>query len=178
MRKVLLLDKNGTLVKPRSDSNFVQDPWDQEAIPDVKQKLEDYQEKGWECLIISNQGGIGAGYKTIESTINEMRFCLELFPQIKEAFFCPDFQGDECYRVWGKGEESQILYNRKSWGVAELGIEGKFRKPNPGMLILAAHLYGAEKLLMIGTREEDALAASKAKIKFLWHEEWLYGIIS
>ncbi len=99
MKKILLLDKDGTLVNPKSGSKFIQKPWDQEAILGVEQRLKDYQ--GWDCVIVSNQAGVAAGHKTMENTIDEMLFCLELFPQIKEAFFCPDFQGNECHRVWG-----------------------------------------------------------------------------
>ncbi len=76
----------------------------------------------------------------------------------------------------GGGEENRILYDQESWEVAELEIKAKFRKPNPGMLTLAIHLYSAEEVLMVGDREEDRLATSNAQIPFLQAKEWIWQL--
>lgn len=172
MLKLLLLDKDGTLVQPASGQKFVNEPWDQEPIPGVKDALQFAVADGWFPVIVSNQGGVAAGHKTLENAIDEMRFCLALFPEIKEAFFCPDYEGDICWRVWGKGEKHQIQYTRLSWDVIGLDIGSQFRKPNPGMLKLAASLHGADKALMIGDRPEDEGAARNAEIRFVWDSVW------
>jgi D-glycero-D-manno-heptose 1,7-bisphosphate phosphatase len=57
----------------------------------------------------------------------------------------------------------------------KLGISGQFRKPNPGMLKLAAYLHSADECLMIGDRPEDEQAAAAAGIKFLSADVWAGG---
>lgn len=85
--KLLICDKDGTLVNPASEAKFVDSPWDQKPIIGVKGKLENYALSGWDIAIASNQGGVAANHKSLESCILEMRFCLELFPAIAEAYF-------------------------------------------------------------------------------------------
>ena len=123
--------------------------------------------------IVSNQGGVTAGHKTLENCILEMKFCLELFPKITEAYFCPDFEGNECWRVWGEcGEEYRILYSHDSWETKNLEIAGRFRKPSPGMLTLAASFYNFDEILYVGNRPEDKGAALAANIPFQWATEF------
>lgn len=174
--KLLLLDKDGTLILPASGERFVQSPWDQKDIDGVKETIARYASDGWNPVIISNQGGIAAGHKTLEETISEMRFCLELFPQIEEAYFCPDFEGKECWKVWANcDEQHRICYNPESWDVADLGIAYQFRKPMPGMLKLAMRLHGADEVLFVGDRPEDEEAAEAAGVSFVWAEDWNQG---
>lgn len=163
--KLLLLDKDGTLIQPKSGAKFVSKSWDQAALPGVIETLDRYVAEGWLPVIISNQGGVAAGHKSLESVIDEMRFCLELFPAIKEAYFCPDFEGSICWRVW---REDAIEYKPESFDVYELGISGEFRKPNAGMLKLAIHIENADQALMIGDRDEDEAAAITASVPFQW----------
>lgn len=155
---LLLLDKDGTLVKPKSGAQFVNAPTDTEPLPSVIETLINYSAEGWELVIISNQGGIAAGHKSLESAIAEMRFCLKLFPQIKEAYFCPDFEGEECWCV----AHTEI----KRYSKHELS--GTFRKPNPGMLLLTVSIFGVDRgmSLMVGDRAEDEQAASAANVPF------------
>lgn len=173
--KLLLIDKDGTLIETVSGEKFVNQPWDQKALPGVVAALDRYRTEGWEIVIISNQGGIAAGHKSLESAIAEMQFCLELFPQIKEAYFCPDFQGDECWRVWGDcSEEHRICYTSESFEVFALGISGEFRKPNAGMLQLAIdhHLSDDDEVLYVGDRAEDEQAATATSVRFAWAKDF------
>lgn len=143
---------------------------------------------GWKACIISNQGGIAAGHKSLESTIAEMRFCLELFPQISEAYFCPDFEGMDCWRVWGDcSEEHRIKYENEivlipQGGHDAMEIESyrdgpspskNFRKPGPGMLRLAIENHPASEVLYVGDRPEDEQAAAAAGIPFAWASDFL-----
>src|SRR5689334_11355294 len=134
---LLLIDKDGTLIKTKSGETFVNKPWDQEALPGVKEGLKHYKERGWKIIVISNQGGVAKNHKSLETVIAEMRFCMELLPEIEECYFCPDFEGESCYRIWN---DDFIFYNSDSYPVCELGIQNQFRKPSPGMLKLAAHI--------------------------------------
>lgn len=167
--KLLLLDKDGTLISPKSGAKFVGDPWDQAPLLGVSEILRKYAANGWDMAICSNQGGVAANHKTLANCILEMKFCLQLFPEIKEAYFCPDFEGNECWRVWGDcGEETRILYSENSWETTNLEIVGQFRKPNPGMLTLAASFGNFEEILYVGDRPEDEDASIGAKFPFQW----------
>lgn len=169
MKNLLLLDKDGTLISPKSGAKFVGDPWDQKTLPGVKETLKKYAADGWDMAICSNQGGVATGHKSLANCILEFKFCLQLFPEIKEAFFCPDFEGNECWRVWGNcGEDSQILYNQASWETTSLQIAGQYRKPSPGMLELAASFYDFEEILYVGDRPEDEGAAFAGNTPFKW----------
>lgn len=166
---LLLVDKDGTLIKTKSGETFVNKPWDQEALPGVKEALKYYKQRDWKIIVISNQGGVAAGHKSLETAIAEMRFCMELLPEIEECYFCPDFEGENCYRVWN---DDFILYNSNSYIVGELEILLQFRKPSPGMLRLAAHIECADKVWYVGDRDEDEKAAAAANINFMWVDIW------
>jgi len=58
MTKLLILDKDGTLVCPKSGKEFVQHPEDQELIPGVSEAIARYAANGWKMAIASNQGGV------------------------------------------------------------------------------------------------------------------------
>lgn len=173
--KLILLDKDGTIINPKSGNKFVQTPWDQELIAGVKEAIAHYHSSGWTIAIISNQGGVSAGHKTLNNTILEMRFCLELFPEIEEAYFCPDFEGMECYRVW---RNDFIHYDADNYTVWEVGVRGQFRKPKPGMLKLAQHIHVPDECWMVGDRPEDEQAADSAGINFMWADIWRERFIS
>lgn len=173
MTKLLLLDKDGTLISPKSGAKFVGDPWDQVPLPNVSDRLKKYATEGWKMTIISNQGGVAAEHKSLENCILEMKFCLELFPEILEAYFCPNFEGSECWRVWDNCDnDHRIVYNENSL-TADLQLIGQFRKPNPGMLALAASFYNFDEILYVGDRPEDEGAAIAANIPFQWAADFL-----
>lgn len=174
--KLLLLDKDDTLVQTVSGQTFINQPWDQQPLPGVVETLDRYVTDGWTPVIVSNQAGVAAGHKSIADTIQEMLFALELFPAIAEAFFCPDFQGAECYRVWNNCDElHRIIYDPQSWDVVEHNLVNQFRKPSPGMLILAQMLHFPDHLLMVGDRPEDEQAAVAAGMPFMWANTWRQG---
>jgi D-glycero-D-manno-heptose 1,7-bisphosphate phosphatase len=176
--KLLLLDKDGTLVAPASGAKFTNRPWDQVALPGAKEEIARYVADGYKPVIVSNQGGVESGHKSLESAVFEMQFALELFPDIIEAYFCPDFEGVFCWRVWGDcAEDKRIEYTPNSWDVIDLAIEQQFRKPSPGMLRLAIALRAGDvdKCLMVGDRPEDQAAAQSAGVAFLDAEVWRNG---
>jgi len=170
MNKLLLLDKDGTLIIPKKiGEKFVQQPWDQVPLPGVREAIAHYCRQGWQMAIISNQGGVAAGHKSLEKCILEMRYCLELFPEIEEAYFCPDFDGMNCYRVW---TDDLIHYDADNHITWELQIRGQFRKPSPGMLLLAKHIHAADECWMVGDRPEDEGAAEAAGVNYMAADIW------
>ena len=180
--KLLLLDTDGTLVAPKSGKTFVQSPDDQVLLPGVGEVLTRYIADRWTPVIVSNQGGVSAGHKTLEDTIAEMHYCLELLPGIDLALFCPD-EGATCYRV----RRGHV----RSWGGApfddNIYAYGNFRKPGPGMLNFAVN-YGLRpsdgpdiwatikrQSLMVGDRPEDEGSAQAAGVPFMNAEDWRAG---
>lgn len=163
MSKLLILDKDGTLTIPVSGQRFVQFPGDQAVIPGVAEKLEGYRSRGWAIALATNQGGVAAGHKTIESAKAEVDFCLGLLPQISVAALSPDFEGNECW-VKRNGIWQQIL--RQS------GTDS-FRKPGAGMLQVIQGVDEYSERLFIGDRDEDEQAAATAGFSFYWVDYWL-----
>ncbi len=165
MTKLLLLDKDGTLVKPRSGNEFVQHPEDQELIPGVAEAIERYAADGWAMAIVSNQGGVSAGYKTLDDAIAEMRYCLKLLPQISTAYFCPD-DGKWCHivRSGNLHQVSSGQHECNGWN---------FRKPGDGMIKLASRSFNSSIPNLVGDRREDQQAAEAANIPFMWADEWI-----
>lgn len=168
MKLLLLLDKDGTLINPRR-TKFVEKPWDQTPIEGVNYALNNLY-KDWRHVVISNQGGIAAGHKSLSDTFLEMEFCAELFPSITDIFFCPDFEGKECWKMWApwEGEDHRILYDAKHTDTVDADAVGQFRKPGVGMIKLAMHLLGEfDGILYVGDRDEDEQAAKNAGVEFM-----------
>ena len=169
---LVIVDKDGTLVEPASGSKFVQNPTDQRLLPGVAEHIAELAGMGATIVIASNQRGVAAGHKSLEDAIAEMRFCLKLLPEINYALFSPDFEGEELWKVehpsLGRGDAG--ICDRGS----ELGLYGRYRKPEPGMLNYASELY--PDAIMIGDRPEDAQAAA-AGIPFVDAEAWRTGAI-
>jgi D-glycero-D-manno-heptose 1,7-bisphosphate phosphatase len=172
--KLLLLDKDGTIVQS-THGEFVDEPWHQEPVhPGVAPSIDEAKKQGWEIKVCSNQGGVAAGHKSLEKVFQEMRFCLELFPSISEAYFCPDFDGNRGWYCWDDClEEHRILRLRSdahNW-YPGMGEFPSFRKPGAGMLLAAAGL-NYDRILFVGDRPEDLGAAQAAGCEFLWASQW------
>lgn len=170
--KLLLLDKDGTLITPASGKQFVDSPQDQIVLPGVTEAIKKYVEQEYVPIIVSNQGGVEAGYKTIEDTITEMQYCLKLLPYIKAAYFCPDFAGTQIFFVLHtiafKINIERFLVNKSR------DKYDSFRKPGAGMIQHAIDEYHSspEHCIMIGDRLEDFKAASNCHMSFIWAQEW------
>jgi D-glycero-D-manno-heptose 1,7-bisphosphate phosphatase len=174
--KLAILDKDGTLVLPKSGNTFVQNPADQILMTGVVEGCQRLIEAGYVLAIASNQGGVSAGHKTLDEAISEMRYCLHLLKgfdiDIRMAMFCPDFEGQECYVV-SLDEVFELVDDNGEEGQAFEQFVGTFRKPGAGMLKAAAN--GSQDAWMIGDREEDKLAAEAAGFGFLDADRWRKG---
>lgn len=180
MSKLLILDKDWTLVKPISGGTFVQHPEDQELLPGVADTIAHYHAEGWEMVIASNQGGVTAGHKTLDDAIAEMRYCMRLLPQIAFSLFCPD-QGSDCWFV-GSAREINVLKVWKKFNAFD-DLVGKFRKPDAGMLLLSQyyHFWTPERggtlqpsnTLFVGDMDTDFQCAQNAGVEFIWASDWV-----
>jgi D-glycero-D-manno-heptose 1,7-bisphosphate phosphatase len=171
MSKILFLDLDGTVRKSKSGATFINDPYDQELIDGVEDAIARYQ--GWKIVGVTNQGGVIAGYKSLENCFEEQRQTLKLLPQMSLLLFCTD-GGDTMFRLSQQGLKMHgmaILCNAKKYG--------NFRKPNPGMIVFGMkYSYSREnpeEVLMVGDRSEDQECAANANIPFMWAEDWRNG---
>lgn len=193
--KLLILDKDGTLVKSKSGNKFVQHPQDQELLPNVAETLQRSRDDGWQIAIASNQGGVAAGHKTIDEAIAEMLYCLNLL-DLPMGLFCPDFEGQECWLVNNRREViiapdgtevSQIDENGEAlmmkpiklapsndWLVAPYQVISNFRKPSWGMLH-AAQIWtnkAVDECIFVGDRPEDQQATEETLIEFQFAKDF------
>jgi D-glycero-D-manno-heptose 1,7-bisphosphate phosphatase len=170
--KLLILDKDGSIVTPKTGAEFVRHPKDQELLPGVKETIARYHSEGWRIVVASNQGAVEAGHKTVEEAIAEFRCLMELLPEISACYFCPDFEGRFCYEVvYG----NWIKYDRNDME----GFYG-FRKPYPGMIQLATdpgfgEALSLDEILFVGDRAEDEACAKAAGIASQWAHEFFGG---
>jgi|SRR6476660_1220655 len=162
--KLIVLSKDGTLIKPIFKGRFWGLPDTQTVLPGAREAVAYYHSRGWKIVICANKGLVHAGLLTMEYCRLEMRACLRLFPEIEDVFFCADLLGQSCY---GIKAHTETFYNWRMPLVQQLGIEKQFRKPHPGMLLLARHLYNADECWHIGDKPEDEEAAIAGGMNFL-----------
>ncbi len=163
MTKIIFFDLDGTLRQTKSGKIFINEPEDQQPIEGTQKALAYYQEKGFLLIGITNQGGVAAGHKSMESAIEEQRITLQLFPELSEIFFCPNW-GESCYQL---SRGNQLL--EFSAPLSGDGTAISCRKPGHGMRLTAARsIADLSDCWMIGDRPEDEACALAAGIKFIW----------
>lgn len=164
--KVLLLDLDGTIRETISGKKFINDPNDQKAMPGAIEGIHSFANRGWLILGLTNQGGVMAGYKSLDDCIQEQKITLGIFPHMEKILFCPD-----------NGKKLGIVrrdVDVKFLNQEEAEIQSGFRKPSPGMIeyLLKEYSLDLKETWMVGDRPEDEEAASKAKINFCFAEVW------
>ena len=170
---ILILDMDGTVRIKKGGTpgdlkaGFIQSPDDQEIIPGAVRAIESYAKEGWLIVGCSNQGGVAAGKKSLESCFKEQRHTLKLVPQLHKIYFCPDYEGKKMGVV---GRSHSYLFEP----IDEDYYRDlkSFRKPEPGMIQYIKHFHEGERLLLVGDRPEDEQAADKAGINFQWAKDW------
>jgi D-glycero-D-manno-heptose 1,7-bisphosphate phosphatase len=174
MNRLLLIDKDGTVTRTKSGETFVQSWNDQELIPGVAQSLYEHRKQGYTPIIITNQGGVAAGHKTLPEALAETQFAC-LLAGINRAYLCPDAAGtigENVYEIRNGVDADDWLathYTLDSLKTAKnLPITG-LRKPECGMLLTAVALtdYPVQSCFYVGDRPEDSEAAAKADIRFM-----------
>ncbi len=94
--KVLFLDLDGTVRRSKSGATFINDPYDQEMIPGVEDAIARYHD--YKIIGVTNQGGVKAGFKSLEDCFTEQKITLDLIPKMLMIFFCTD-GGETFYRL-------------------------------------------------------------------------------
>jgi len=150
-RKVLFLDRDGTLNKKAAKAQYITS-WDAfEFLPHAQDALGELSQRGYEMYLITNQPGIARGivreedvhdiYARLTGMLSEKRIV------IAGMYYCPHGWDDKC----------------------------ECRKPAPGMLYAAAleHDIDLTRALFIGDDERDKEAgdAVGARTILVPHEE-------
>lgn len=161
---IIFFDLDGTLRQTKSGQTFINQPDDQKAIEGTQEALAYYQKKGFLLIGITNQGGVAAGHKSMQNAIEEQRITLQLFPELSEIFFCPNYGGESCWQV-SRGNVPLEFKAPQPEGYIDVSC----RKPGHGMLLIAAQTLAELKdCWMIGDRPEDQQCAEAAEVKFVW----------
>ena len=135
MNKILFVDLDGTVRRTKSGAIFINTPQDQEIIPGVTEAIARYPDHY--VIGITNQGGVAAKKKSLVSAIAEQQYTMELLPQLLEIYFCPDFEGRECYKLVSTDNTIRCAAINFQQEPQLLKWQGLCRKPNPGMLEIA-----------------------------------------
>lgn len=174
MTNILILDMDGTVRIKRGGTpgdikaGLIQSPDDQEIIPGAAKAIESYVKEGWLIVGCSNQGGVAAGKKTLESCFKEQRHTLKVVPQLHKIYFCPDYEGKQLGIVM-RGHHHLMEVEKDD---PYFGFLQSFRKPEPGMIQYIKTSHECDRLLFVGDRPEDEQAAEKAGIDFQWAKDW------
>jgi D-glycero-D-manno-heptose 1,7-bisphosphate phosphatase len=181
--KLLICDKDGTLTEPMTGKTFPDSPTDQKLIPRVADILKLYRQTGWTIAIATNQGGVAAGYKSLNEAIDELKFCLSLcYPCVSLGLLCPD-AGNICWGVAAEGGPRET-WRSPNWQHWQIPYKLQYRKPGPGMLIAAKELLnpfsneGFEQVLFVGDQNTDQESAAAAGVNFMWSDQWLQQSIA
>lgn len=130
MEKVLILDRDGTLIV---EKNYLHDPEQVELIPGSAEALSELSNQGYHFFVLTNQSGVGRGYFTLEqvesvhSKIDQL--LLEYKVKIEKYYIAPESPTEPSTR----------------------------RKPETGMLLEAAAEFGfiPSSVIVIGDKPAD-----------------------
>lgn len=139
---VVFLDRDGTIVKVYEGrpANTVDEI---ELLPGVPEGMRELKDAGLQVVVVTNQGGIGLGYMTIDvlkamnERLNDL-LILAKAPSIDAFYWCSHAPNERCY----------------------------CRKPNPGMLLTAAKDLNVDlsKSYFIGDDVRDMDCAVRAGV--------------
>jgi D-glycero-D-manno-heptose 1,7-bisphosphate phosphatase len=151
--RLLFLDRDGTLNRAFG-SRPPNTPQEVALLPGVCDVLVRYAAKGWQTVIITNQGGIAAGYLTETQAYAVLQQTIDLLPvPVAAAYLCP---------------------HMVKAIVPEYALDCPNRKPKPGFILDALHSFGAkaEDCLLIGDAITDKQAAQAANVPFCWADRF------
>lgn len=142
--KALFLDRDGVV---NTDKGYVGHIADFEFIPGVFEALRLAQQHGYLLFVVTNQAGIARGFYTEEDYFRLTHWMLEQFQNegitVTQVYHCP---------------------YHKDGVVPQFTGESDFRKPNPGMIVLASqeHDVTLSQSVLIGDKESDIEAGIRA----------------
>ncbi len=145
-RKVLFLDRDGTLIV---EKNYLNDANQVEMMPGSVECLRGLRDLGFEFCLVTNQSGLS-------SRKVELANVTAIHERIKKA-------------LASSGVDLLSIYVSQ----APSGAEDFLRKPNPGMLLTAAHDYNIDlaKSWMIGDKPIDVEAGRRAGCRTIFFKQ-------
>lgn len=144
--RALFLDRDGVI---NHDSGYTSRPADFKFIDGIFDLCRAAKRLGYLLIVVTNQAGIGRGYYTEQDFFTLTQWMRERFSQeeapITDVFYCP---------------------NHPEYGIGRYKVDSFDRKPNPGMLLRAAEIYGINlsHSIMIGDKDSDMEAALRAGV--------------
>jgi D-glycero-D-manno-heptose 1,7-bisphosphate phosphatase len=142
-RRAVFIDRDGTLIRtyPGRPAN---NPEEVELLQGVSTGLRRLKDAGFMLIVVTNQGGVGLGYMTMD-TLSKMHDQLDFLikeaggPFIDAYYFCPHTLQAKCL----------------------------CRKPHPKMILDAAKEFGIDpsKSYMVGDDPRDIQAGAAAKLR-------------
>ena len=158
----LFIDLDGTL-REAIEGQFINTAENQKLMDGVADTLRRYAKAGFQIAVVTNQGGVAAGYKTIHSWMNEWSRFIDLLKQ--------ENAGVHFMRA---------CYHHPTDGIVKpFDNDSQFRKPNGGMVSsieVEAHNHGIvidwKNSLMVGDRPEDEGLANTCGLRFMSAKDW------
>jgi histidinol-phosphate phosphatase family protein len=151
--RLLFLDRDGTLNRSL-ETRPPNTPDEVALLPNVNRILSRYAGHGWQMVIVTNQGGVGGGYITLEqaqAVQDRVIECLDV--PIAAAYLCPHLANAD---------------------VAAYDLDCPNRKPRPGFILEALTAFDAHShdCLFVGDSSTDRQAARAAKVPFCWADRF------
>ena len=145
INKAVFLDRDGVI---NEDIHYLHRAEDCKFVPGIFDFCRRAKNAGYKLIVITNQASIAKGKFTEEDYLKLRDFMHKEF----EKQGCP--LDGEYYCPYHK--DGNPPYNRASF----------YRKPNPGMILLAAkeHNIDLTRSILIGDNENDILAAKSAGV--------------
>lgn len=142
----VFLDRDGTII---DDVGYIARPEDVRLLPHAAEGIRRFNGAGHLVVIVSNQSGVARGLFDEEAMMTVHRRVVEALEKegcrIDGAYYCPFLNG----------EDAKVEAYRR---------DSNLRKPEPGMLLLAAEDMGIDlgKSWMIGDALRDVEAGRRA----------------
>lgn len=146
LQPALFLDRDGVI---NVDHGYVHRSEDFDFIPGIFELVRKANVLNYKVVVVTNQAGIGRGYYT------ETQF------QALTEWMCQRFREE--------GATVDKVYHcpfHPEHGLGPYKKDSEFRKPRPGMLLLAAQELGIDlgQSIMVGDKASDIMAAIAAGI--------------
>lgn len=158
----LFLDRDGVIIY---DSGYVREADRVALIPGAATLIRRAMDLGWKVLVVTNQSGLGREWISLANYSAVSERMIELLEHEKarldHIYFCPFFEPNH------PGLETLRAPSFQSRGVPQSGRwDGKWRKPEAGMILEAAKMYSVDLAasIMVGDRATDLVTGCLAGV--------------